>query len=186
LAMYTVMRPFSLFSLGTGILTEIYDYKKNNSLCGRIKVAARKPEKVEKVMRHFLKRLYHEKDRTEESSEKRLARHTFKQLDHYVMETLRENLGKKYDVDTVDQLMGVMNQSDLNALIHKLRTGLKQKRKYTQANLGLIVLGYLSMGICKMWPDSLIQCSVTWTMSLLYTSKMIWQKCRHSEWSISN
>ncbi|ADI37632.1 hypothetical protein [Waddlia chondrophila] len=178
-AMYAAMRPFSLFSLGTGILTEVYDYKKNSSLCARIKKVSEKQE----VMHHFLKRLYHEKDLAQESSNKLLARHVFKQLDHYVMESMRKNLANKYGCETADHLMNKLDENDLNALFQSLKRGLKQKQQYIQANLGLITAGYISMGICKMWPDSLIQSSVTWIMSLLYTSKMIWQKSLHSGWS---
>lgn len=183
LAMYAVMRPFSLFSLAVGILNEVYDYKKSDSLADRITQVSQKPEKVERVMRHFLKRLYHEKDSEAESPEKSLARHAFKQLDHYLLESMLENITKKYGDKSAEILIETLDRQEINSLIQTLEAGLKQKRQYTQANLGLIGAGYVSMGICKIWPDSLIQSSVTWAMSLLYTSKMIWQKYTAPKWN---
>lgn len=182
LAMYAVMRPFSLFSLVVGIGTEIYDHRKNASLIGKFNRTAKNPEKVQRVMGHFLNRLYSEKDR-ERNTEKTLAHHTFRQLDHYVIETVKTSLFEKHGAETASQAVDSLGEQGMRDLFHTLRRGLKQKRDYTKANLGLIVLGYLSMGICKMWPDSLIQSSVTWGMSALYTGKMIWRKAKHSDLS---
>lgn len=183
LAMYAVMRPFSLFSLVVGIGTEIYDHRKNASLLNAFKRTAEDPTKVQRVMKHFLYHLYHKKDQESRCDERKLARHTFRQLDHFAIEAVHNNLLKNHGVKTANQAIKKLDDQGINELFNTLHVGLKQKIQYTEANLGMIIIGYLSMGICKMWPDSLIQSSVTWAMSALYTGKMIWQKAKHHEWS---
>ena len=39
--------------------------------------------------------------------------------------------------------------------------------------MSLSVLGYVSMGVCKMFPDSLIEMGMRWSMSVLYTDDLI-------------
>jgi hypothetical protein len=183
LSMYTIMRPFALFSLYVGIGTQIYDDRKNKALHRQLTHIEDQPDKVRAVMTCFLKRLYKESPTVVESREHRLAYHTFNQLDHHSMEALIEGFQKKYAAENSEKLMNILSQETINEHFHQLRNALNQKTQFTQANLGLLALGYACMAVCRMWPDSLIQSSVTWGMSLLYTSKLIWQKYLQSEWN---
>jgi hypothetical protein len=163
LAMYLLMRPFSLFSLILGIIVDITDYKINDRLNGKITIILNshsRDNKIRTIMSNFLT-LLSEKN---ESSIDKLALHIFRQQEHYTLEKMRELVGQE------------QSQEDLKKLFLSLKQTLENKQLFTKANFGLIALGYLSMGICRLYPETLIQSLVLWSMSLLYTGKLLYQK----------
>ena len=175
LMMYAIMRPFSLFSLVVGIGAEVYDYKKNSDLIRKITVIEKandREQRTQNIMRHFLNRLLSSKKNKEpDDPDKRLAQHLFRQLEHFTLETFRGEIQKKYP-----NILDKLGPDDIKKLFSALTKALQDKQTYTKTNLWLIGLGYMSMAIYRLWPETLIQSSTTWGMSLLYTSKLLYQK----------
>lgn len=162
LSMYLLMRPFSLFSLILGIVVDIVDYKINSDLNNKMIVIlnSNSDKKIQTVMSSFLKLLR----KKEGAGLNKLALHTFRQQEHYTLEKMKEELGQ------------LQSQEDYKKLFESLKQAVENKLLFTKANFGLIALGYLSMGICRMYPESLIQSLSLWSMSLLYTAKLFYEK----------
>lgn len=178
LSMYAIMQPFAIFSVLVGLGTDVYDHKKNSALASQFTQIETLDEKVKTVMDCFLKQLMDVK-----SSEKNtLAKHTFRQLDHYTVEQMKETIKKSHPNISGEELIKAIPEEKITKLFSAIKEAFLQKQKFMEANLGLMTLGYLSMGICRVWPGSVIQSSVTWGMSLLYTSKKVWEKYLQSEW----
>lgn len=51
-----------------------------------------------------------------------------------------------------------------------------KQQEVATADIGLRTLGYLSMAICRAFPDTVIQSSIYTTMSLIHTSKLLFEK----------
>ncbi len=193
LTIYSAMLPFSLFSFFTNIGCELYDYIKNKMLAKKfrnIKFAKEftaNSEKAKKVAEFFVRRLYNLQQTKCGFSEKKLARHTFKQLSYFQISAMLQKFQNKYRADSAQTLLTVLrrDQSKIGKLLQDLKKGLEDKNTYTKNNLGLITLGYVCMGICKAYPDTLIQSFVTWGISLLYTLKMIYEKTLNNQWADS-
>lgn len=174
LAMYGIMRPFALFSLFIGIGLEVYDYKKNGALLKKFQKLEHCPEKISKVVMALREQIQKKTNKSVCSKEEqRLVLHTFRQLEHFRVDALRKEFFE-------EKLFGEGGGEE--KLFEKIKTAFEQKRVYIQANLGLISLGYLCMGICKMWPDTLVQSATVWGISLLYTTKLIYQKITQIQW----
>lgn len=178
--MYAIMRPFSLFSLLVGIGTEVYDYKKNGDLIRKITVIEKANDRglrTQNIMRHFLNRLISSKENKEPNDpDKQLARHIFRQLEHFTLETFKGEIQKKHP-----KILDKLSPDDAKKLFSALTKALQDKQIYTKTNLWLIALGYMGMAICRLWPETLVQSSTTWGMSFLYTSKLIYQKTQQAK-----
>ncbi len=154
LSMYAAMQPVAMISFMLGIGTDVYDYEKNGALAQQLEKMTLNQEKVTTLAGDLLKLL------EGKASKNTLARHLICQLDHHSLEALKETHHKMTSLE----------------MVQKIKEALALKRSYTQAHLGLIVVGYAGMGICRLWPDTLVQSAVTWSISLFYTAKLIWQK----------
>ena len=65
---------------------------------------------------------------------------------------------------------------DALKLFYGIKDGMQNTQAATKANLILTSLGYISMGICRAFPDTLIEMFTRWSMSVLYTDKFIYEK----------
>ncbi len=178
LTMYSVMQPFAIFSMLVGLGTDVYDHKKNSALERQFTQMEAQDKKVKGVMNCFLKQLFN----VETSDKSTLAKLTFRQLDHYAIGQMKKALRKAHPTLSNEELIQAIPKEKIKSLFDSIKDALLQKQKFMEANLGLMILGYVSMGICRIWPDTAIQSSVTWGMSLLYTSKKIWEKYLQREW----
>lgn len=187
LTMYAALRPFSLSSFFLSIGGAVYDYKKNQAL---VKIFDSKPansNEAKKFIKCFVHQLYNAQSTCQDPEGKRLARHTFKQLDHFQLDAMLQKFRDEYGAGTPLTLLRILNrdESRREKLYKELNNGLNNKNSYTRDHLGLVILGYVCMGICKAYPDSLIQSSVTWGISLLYTLKKIKEKLTNKQWTNS-
>jgi len=168
-------RPLGLSSLGLDILTNIREYRVNESLIGRlnhIEISSVDDQIVAKTMRCFVniitnsQRQFDSCEHTEE--EGRLATLIVRQLDTWTLETLQESFEKRR----------LLNQPEIdsNKLFSEIKNSMIHRQNMTKANLGLIALGYGAMGICRAFPESLVEVSTRWGMSVLYTSRLIYDK----------
>lgn len=180
LAVALSIRTFSLTSLFINILSDVRDYFANEDLLRRLELMETNPNGsvlIGKVMVCFLEIVKNVETPSKVSSEWReewkLADRLVRQLDNYTFETFKESLKvyRKEKNSLVDALK----------LFYGVIDGMKANQAYTKANLTLSALGYLSMGICKAFPDSLIEMSTRWTMSVLYTDEFIQRKFFQSD-----
>ena len=174
--LYLTTRPLALTSLAMTILTDIYDYFANRRLIHQMVKIESQPnagEQIAKVISSFLTTILPNKSiepisNANDNTERKLASHLVQQLDMFTLETFQESLTKN-----PENTSGRLN---LYKLFFKVKECMVNKQAMTKSSLSLTALGYISMGVCKGFPDSVIEMSTRWTMSILYTDDLISQK----------
>ena len=180
LAIALSIRSFSLSCLCINVVSDIRDYFANEDLLKRLEQIESSPEGsvlIGKVMVCFLEIVKDLKSPSKVSVEWKeewaLADKLVRQLDSYTVETFRESLQK--DRKEKNPLVDALK------LFYGVKDGLLSTQAYTKANLSLTSLGYISMGICRAFPDSLIEMLARWSMSVLYTDEFIQRKFFQSD-----
>ena len=165
--MYQRMRPFAVSSLVLGVTTEITNYCINASL---LKTLNQTSLKIESLMQHFVQQLlfFAKKSKTASQKDSLLAVHIIRQLDTPTLETFQEK-------------MSVQENTEIIRIFYAMKESLENKQAATENNLFLVALGYVCMGICRIFPGSTIEISLRWIMSLLYTDELIKQKFFQSD-----
>lgn len=180
LAIALSIRSFSLSCLCINVLSDIRDYFANEALLKQLEKLDSDDKGnllIGKVMACFLEIIKDvetpSKISSEWTEEWKLADRLVRQLDHYTLETFKESLQeeRKEKYPLVDALK----------LFYGVKDGMKTNQGMTKANLSLIALGYFSMGLCRAFPDSLIEMSSRWTMSVLYSDEFIQRKFFQSD-----
>lgn len=166
---YLVTRSISLTSLALGILGDVWDYHVNEEILHGLHLIEDGPHasrQIAKTMINYFKVIFNVETSRQlrESDEYRLAARLVRQLDYQTIQSFQKNLGTIPPTGVRAEsirLFGAVKQSLLN------------KQSWTKSNLSLLVLGYLSMGLCRAYPDSLVEMSARWGMSVLYNDEFI-------------
>lgn len=168
LSIYMALRPVSLGSLAINILSDIRDYFANRGLLKDLKKAEQLytfEQTAHKVASCFMDIVIKGKaaKETKGTPERPLAYRIVRQVDAFTLHAITEKLKKDSVTDKVK-------------LYESLKKSIEGTQNMTKGNLFLTVLGYVSMGVCKAFPESVIDKAVRWFMSLLYTAKLAWEK----------
>lgn len=183
--LFQVLRPISLVGLIGSISGEFIDYYANKRLLRRLEIVKNHPDKeklIQSVVKNFLVYSFQptfgkldpeivDKKEGEEYLYQKLALDMVRQLDDWPLDTLKQGL----TAQSIGQ-HSVLNQDKSLEVFLDIELKLKQSKTFTKANICLIALGYVSMGICKLFPMTLVQYSVTLGMSILYTCRLIYMK----------
>lgn len=178
LALKLALRPLSLTALAISIAVDIRDYFANQSLLKELSALEQgihSHRTITKVMVYFLENITKSKSKriiAHWPEERRLADRLVRQLDTFTIETFNECVGKQQVKDV---------RLEAFKLYFALKDSMQNKQAGTKANLSLTALGYISMGICRAFPDSLLEMSTRWGMSVLYTDDLIRQKLFQSD-----
>lgn len=158
--MYATMSPIAVASLLMKIGEDVYDYFTNESVLKKMETLSVKEAAITIC---FVKMMTDSSFRPKAiDDESRFTAKVIRQLDTPALEIFQETFEEK-----------VLEEKKI---FLALKDSLQSKQTGTKNSLGLISLGYVSMGICRMYPDSIIEYGVRWIMSLLYTSELIRQK----------
>lgn len=175
LAIALSIRSFSLACLLINIASDIRDYFANEVLLKKLEEIEKDPNGsmlIGKIMVCFLEIVNGIKTPSvasyEWKQEWNLADRLIRQLDHYTLETFKESLAR--DRKEKNCLVDALK------LFYGVKDGMVSNQGITKANLSLTALGYISMGICRAFPDSLIEMIMRWSMSVLYTDEFIQRK----------
>ncbi len=164
------IRSFSLSCLCINVLSVIGDYFANETLLRKLDKIEADPNGsllIGKIMVCFLEIVKNTETPSKVSSEWtkewKLADRLVRQLGHYTIETFQESLqqDRKEKVPLVDALK----------LFYGIKDGMQSSQAATKAHLILTALGYVSMGICRAFPDTLIDMLARWSMSVLNTDE---------------
>lgn len=165
------LRPLSLLVLGVKIISDLRDYIVNETVLKKIvKIEGGEDfrGRIEKVMLRFLARIKGTDSAEESAKESFLADKMVYQLDWLTLETFKE------------RLIGLKESENRHAetlkVFYAVRDSVQSGQTATRSNISLTTLGYLAMGLCKMFPDSLTEMASRWSMSVLYTEELIRQK----------
>lgn len=181
LAMYMAMRSVGLTSLALNIVADVRDYFVNNQLLTELDGLEKKASddrQIAKVMTCFIETILEPKHVAcqgleQWKEEALLADKLVRQLDIYTLMTFKESLAKpKKDVDP---------RHESTKLYYAVQDSILSRQCYTKSNLFLTSLGYVSMGICRAFPETVLEKSVRWMMSVLYTDEIIRQKIFQSD-----
>ena len=160
--------------------SDIRDYFANEVLLQRLEKLEADPEGsllIGKVMVCFLKIVKNVPPSSKEffkcKREWQLADALVRQLDNYTLETFQESLSK--DRKEKNPLVDALK------LFYGVKDGMRNNQATTKANLSLTALGYISMGICRAFPDTLVEWLTRWSMSVLYTDAFIQRKFFQSD-----
>lgn len=171
---YLTTQPLGLTSLAMSIATDLYDYFANKQLLKEMDSLENQPkagQRITKVMDGFLENIFPQTIASQSHKnkiEKSFANRLVQQLDMFTLETLKESLPQQQNISDA--------QLKKFELFFKIKECMINKQAMTKSNLSLISLGYVSMGICKLYPDTLIEMATRWMMSVLYTDDLISQK----------
>lgn len=172
---YMALRPLSLVILSAEIINDIWDYTTNKKLLRKfdfIEGQENGSQQLARVMRSYL-RIHLENqnhnvqiDKKEtKTAENKLASSIVRQLDLFTLEQLQENSSSKTGDSRTKALQ----------LYYNVKDGLGNIQARVKSNLTLTVLSYVSRGICKMYPDSLIEMLARWGMSVLFTDELVFK-----------
>lgn len=157
LTIYKMLRPVGVITYFPFIGLIISDYFVNKSLVNRMKAIKEAPDKIKRVVDQILI------NGGNRSEEKTLGLLVVRQLDHNVFKTLETKLKENKVLDYQEMWSSLTN-------------GIEKKLEFTKKNMGLTVLGYLFLGLCRAYPDTLLQSGLQWFICLLYTSKSVEEK----------
>jgi hypothetical protein len=169
------IRSFSLSCLFINIASDVRDYFANEALLRRLeKLEAHQDSSalIGRVMVCFLEIVKDVKTPSAMSQkwmeEWKLADRLVRQLDNYTLETFKESLAgeRKEKNPLIDALK----------LFYGVKDGMRTFQSSTKANLCLRTLGYVSMGICRAFPDTLVEMLARWSMSVLYKDEFMQYK----------
>ena len=181
MAMHLAVRPLALASLATNIATDVRDYFVNEGILkemDRLEKYSRTDRQIAKVMSCFLEIVMRPKHvpclgLSQWPEERKLAERIVRQLDTYTLETFQEGLAKPRRIGDVRQ--------EVLKLFYAVQDSMRNKQSNTKANLFLTGLGYVSMGICRAFPETVTEKATRWGMSVLYTDELIRQKLYQSD-----
>ena len=168
------IRPLGLACLAMTIATDIRDYFVNETLVEKFKHIEQTPDgskTIAKVMACFLEIITESPTKASSSAwtaERHLADAIVRQLDTPTVETFQEMLAHPRKEQSP--------RAEALKLFYQVEDGIRSKQAGTKANLSLIALGYVSMGICRAFPDSVIEMATRLGMSVLFTDELIRQK----------
>lgn len=182
LAMYAVMRPFGVAGWIGAIANEACDYQQNQKVLGDLEVMRKSPNVDERIHNFAM----HSFDLIRPGSlgpikgkdERKLASRVLRQIGDYDVEAYRENIAK---LALGSQRLGKPLTIDQQAAwlhFQNVQGSLEKQVKVATANLGLRVLCYGALGVCKAYPDSIAQWSSMWGISVLYLVKHIYEKTK--------
>lgn len=176
---YTSLRPLSLAILSIEIVNEIGDYMTNRKLLEKLNLIENESNasnRLLKIVKSFFEinedqKIYQSKTthidaNQKNSNERKLAETLVRQLDFFTLSTIKE-IYEKNSSSNEDRRIKALR------LYFQIKDGLSNIHARVKSNLNLTVLGYLSRGICKMYPDSLTEMTVRWGMSVLYTDELV-------------
>lgn len=148
--MYLAMRPFAVIALTVGIASDVADYFLNEELLKKFETVSNPTQLAEEFTELVV---------SKKSSLQVVEIH--RQLDMQVIETFQDNLKSYHENEKIFPL---------------IQESLQSKQMGTETNLSLIVMGYIAMGICRMFPDSIAEMATRWSISMYYTGELIRQK----------
>lgn len=189
LGMYTAMRNPAMAGWVASIFNDIADYYQNKKLLKNLSEIDQSQDadiRIQLIVRNFIQ-MTHPKSRRLlpsipenlkkiDATEKRTSMRIVRQSGEYLLYTFKETLAAGKCFSNVDGTLSGLDRNYTYKFYLGLQDGIKRKQDLTRANLGLIVLGYASLGLCRMYPNTIIQYGVTWGMSMLYTGKLLYQK----------
>lgn len=183
ITIFVVLQPLALLALIGTIFGELIDYYSNTRLLNRLHAVKKEdPEGLvaQRVAQCFVnfafQPLFQKMDSRIDrnvvwKNPQRLAFDVLAQMEEWDLNNLKEKLAAagigRYSV---------LSQSEGLWVFKKVGKSLQHHQTMTKANIGLIVLGYVSMGLCRLFPQTIIQYGVTLGMSLLYTAKLAYRK----------
>lgn len=170
LSLALAIRPLGLACLGINIATDIRDYSQNERLLKQFSAYEKTSEYGELADRlalAFLTIILQNRLSLDLLESTAFADLVVRQLDTQTIETCQEIFPK-------DQKKGTLEES--LKIVDTLKKGIQFKQSGTKTNLSLIVLGYISMGLCRAFPNGLIDMTTRWSMSVLYTDELIRHK----------
>lgn len=171
LAVYLAIRPIALASLAVMIASDVRDYFVNRKIIADLKNCENSAgisltaQKVTNCFHQIVTK--GSVDADVKGAERSIAYRLLRQFHASTVNAYKEGLSRENSNPT--ELYQIMKQS------------LIETQAYTEDNLKLRALGYVSMGICKAWPETIIEKSSRLGMSLLYTALLIRKKIEDAQ-----
>jgi hypothetical protein len=169
LAIQFALRPAALASLAATIFSDVRDYFINEALLKQFHQIENAPDaamRIPQVVIALLEAM--QRHPTSSGSHQLFADRVVRQLHRLTIETFQEKLAAKEAVEDL--------RVEALKLFFLLKDSIASKQASTEANLSLMVMGYIGMGICRAFPESLLEIFTRWSMSVLYTDELIRQK----------
>lgn len=183
LTMFQVMRPIAMAALAGTISGEFIDYGSNKRLLGRLGAVHTQSDadaKIQAVAQNFIFMAYQPPYRKMDprirleagkQAEQMLALDAVRQMEEWALDSFKQGLAAQ----AIGRHSILTNAQSLHVYTG-IEKALAQTQTMTKANIGLTTLGYISLGLCRLFPQTAIQYSLTLAMSLLYTGKMVYEK----------
>lgn len=183
LAVFSALRPISLAALVGTIADDIGSYFWNHHLVDKmehIKTSKDTDKKIQAVAQNFLYfasqspygRLdEHIQVSSESLKEQKLALDLITQIDIWTLDFIKEGLAAK-QIGTHRPL----TNKEAHQIFDTIEKAFKQKITLTKVDLVLRTLGYISIGLSRLFPMTAIQYGLTLAMSLLYMMKTFFER----------
>lgn len=171
LALALAIRPLGLASLALNILLDVRDYSMNERLLKQFSSYEEDSEfslSVAKTVASFAEIILGRELSRGWEEQRRFADLLVRHLDTLTIETFQELLAKDRE--------RIQPRSEALKIFYSIKDGMRSRQAGTKANLSLTAMAYISRGICRAFPDTLIDMTTRWSISVLWTDEFIRQK----------
>lgn len=183
LLMFSLLSRLSTITLIAAISGEFIDYFSKKKLLGRLHVINEledRDARVQTIAQNFISMAYQssyqklnirlENDEAIRKDQQ-LAANIVRNIDNWALEAFKHGLAAKMIGKNT-----VLTPNEAIDVYNGLIEAIEKSQTIAKANIGLRALGYISLGICKLYPQTILQYGITLAMSLFYTSKMVMEK----------
>lgn len=157
-----IIVPLSRGAWFIGCSNQISDYYLNKNLVSELEsLVQNERQRITKVMNNFLELL------------KNPVSACPKAIDPLALRLIRQCEGSSLDLF---QDSCTLNDDEAMRYLAIVRECIEQKGFYSEAGTALSALGYAAMHISKLYPDSVVEWSLRWSISFLYLLKIVHKK----------
>lgn len=171
--LYSVLRPWGVALTLVSVALEGYQYYANRHLLRELSDLSVKPMSDERSL-FLLKSLREPQRACTDPRYHPLRSKIVQQLDREAWRVLQEALQK--GLGTWEAPLNEEQRLKVRELVAVLKENSRKKTTLAESSVALTALGYLSMGLCRAYPDTLLQASLLWSLSVLFTSKLLYRK----------
>lgn len=176
LAVQMALRPIALSFLALSILTDSRDYVINKTLLEEFERIECRPDHAYEIPETVVAILEVFKSAKSQSTPQKqlFADRVVRQLTHTTIQTFQESL-------SACPVSSEELHRDALKLFFLIKDSLVGKQAWTKSNLSLTAMGYLSMGICRAFPETVADWLTRWGNSVLFTDELIRRKLFESD-----
>jgi hypothetical protein len=179
---YAVIAPLGMIGWLSSVSGAFIDYAENRKMLKQLDALEQRADadqRVQAFVQDFIAFSFQSVFKPMEypdDLETPLAMKMVRQMEYYHLHSLKADLQKKGLVSTALGKTLISDKDKSWEVFRCITGGIKKTQQSTKGNILLIALGYVSWGLGRAFPDTIVQYGTYWGMSLLYTIKLVYTR----------